>query len=132
MKTLHFFLIFSGVLRTAAKNRKKCLMKTWHFFRFLAACAACSDVTFARTSPQKSNFLALPIAKRTRVVRRFRSTPKNRSLTTLEDTKNRYFWIRPTYFCGSIQNFLGILDTFGYAPPISKGPSTIPGGRSPP
>ena len=35
-----FCSIFGGVLRTAAKNRKKCLMKTWHFFRFLAACYA--------------------------------------------------------------------------------------------
>ena len=29
---LAFFSIFGGVLRTAAKNRKKCLMKTWHFW----------------------------------------------------------------------------------------------------
>ena len=39
-ENLAFFPIFGGVLRTAAKNRKKCLMKTWHFFRFLAACCA--------------------------------------------------------------------------------------------
>ena len=37
-ETVAFFPIFCGVLRTAAKNRKKCLMKPWHFFRFLAAC----------------------------------------------------------------------------------------------
>ena len=29
-ETLAFFSMFGGVLRTAAKNRKKCLMKTWH------------------------------------------------------------------------------------------------------
>ena len=39
-ENLTFFSILGGVLRTAAKNRKKCLMKTWHFFRFLAACYA--------------------------------------------------------------------------------------------
>ena len=31
---LVFFPIFGGVLRTAAKNRNKCLMKTWYFFGF--------------------------------------------------------------------------------------------------
>ena len=30
---LAFFSIFGGVLRTAAKNRKKCLMKTWKLKR---------------------------------------------------------------------------------------------------
>ena len=39
-ENLACFSIFGGVLRTAAKNRKKCLTKTWHFFRFLAACYA--------------------------------------------------------------------------------------------
>ena len=39
-ETVAFFPIFGGVLRTAAKNRKKCLMKPWHFFRFWAACYA--------------------------------------------------------------------------------------------
>ena len=39
-ENLAFFPIFGGVLRTAAKNRKKCLMETWHFFQFLAACYA--------------------------------------------------------------------------------------------
>ena len=35
-----FFSIFGGMLCTTAKNRKKCLTKTSHFFRFLAACYA--------------------------------------------------------------------------------------------
>ena len=39
-ETVAFFPIFGGALRAAAKNRKKCLMKPWHFFRFLAACYA--------------------------------------------------------------------------------------------
>ena len=37
-ENLDFFLIFGSVLRSAAKNRKKCLLKAWHFFRSLAAC----------------------------------------------------------------------------------------------